>query len=113
MINVVGLLSFQHQPVTHKAGQRRLVTRDNAAERFIIFLHQPHDFFRARTAGEAGETAQIAEDHDDFGTVAVEQSLLVAALDEFGDLRREKPLQPRDALSARNDYDRIGSAINR
>ncbi len=49
---------------------------------------------------EAGEAAQIAENRNDFGAVAVEQGLLVAALDQFGDLRREKPLQPGDALRA-------------
>ena len=90
----------QHQPVTHEAGQRRLVTRDDAAERFVIFLHQAHNLFGVRPAGEAGKAAQIAKDHDDFGTMAVQQLFLVAALDEFGDLRREKTLQSGDALGA-------------
>ncbi len=49
---------------------------------------------------KAGEAAQVAENHDHFGAVAVEQRFLFAALNQLGDLRREKPLQPGDALRA-------------
>jgi len=46
--------------------------------------------------GEGGVAAQIAKHDDDLAAMAFEDLLVAVRDNEFGQLRREKPLQPPD-----------------
>ena len=63
----------------------------------MVLAEHAHHLLRLRRLGESGEAAQIAEHDADVAAMALDD--VVAGRDkQLGDLRREEPLEPADAL---------------
>ena len=64
----------------------------------MVFAQHPHDLLGLRRLGEGGESPQVEEDHGDLAPVALERVVGAPADDRLGELRREEPLEPGQAL---------------
>ena len=64
----------------------------------MIAAQQRHHFFGLGGVGEGREAAQIEKHDGDLATVRAQWIVFVARDDQFGQMRREKPLELRQAL---------------
>ena len=62
----------------------------------MVLAQKFKDFLRLGGLGECGVTAQVAEHDDDLTAMAFEDFFVPVRDYEFGQLRREKALQPPD-----------------
>ena len=63
----------------------------------MIFAQEVEDFLGLGGLGEGGITAQIAENDNDLTAMALKDFFIAPRNDEFGELWREKTLQPTDS----------------
>src|SRR5262249_3325374 len=78
----------------------RLIMCDAGADGGVVLADDLHDFLGLDAAGKIGESAQVAEDHNDVGGACIEQAAFSRVLNDLRDLRGEESLQPGDALRA-------------
>jgi hypothetical protein len=62
----------------------------------MVFAQEVEDILGLGGLGEGGVAAQITKYDDDLAAMAFEDFLVALRDDQFGQLRREKPLQPSD-----------------
>jgi hypothetical protein len=62
----------------------------------MVLAQEVEDFFGLGSLGKRGVAAQIAKHDDDLTAMAFEDFLVALRDNQFGKLRREKPLQPPD-----------------
>src|SRR3954464_10280546 len=62
----------------------------------MVLTQELRHLLRLSGFGKAGVTAQVAEHDDDLAAMAFEDLLVALRDDHFGELRREKSLQPPD-----------------
>src|SRR5215472_3751846 len=63
----------------------------------VVLAQETEDFLGLGGLGKGGVAAQIAEHDDDLTAMAFEDLFVALRDDQFGQLRRQKPLQPSDA----------------
>ena len=73
---------------------------DHPFESVVVLTQHAHDGFRLCLSREGGEAPQIAEDHDHFDAPPVEHAVVTRAVNQLGNLRREKALEPAYAFRA-------------
>ena len=78
--------------------ERPLRRGDNRPQRAVILAQQIEHLLRLGGLGEGGKPAQVAEHDDDVAAMGFEDVFVAARDDQFGELRREKPLQFSDPL---------------
>ena len=63
----------------------------------MILSQEIEHLFGLSGLGKRGVAAQIAEDDDDFTTMALKDLFVTLRNDQLGELRCKEPLQPTDA----------------
>ena len=72
--------------------------QDELPHRLVVLAEDAHHLFRLRRLREAGEAAKVEEDDGDLAAVGAERIVGAAGHDQLGELGREEPLQPAQAL---------------
>src|SRR6516165_280855 len=81
-------------PSPENWSERSFILADQRSQRAVVFSQEVQDFLGFGSLGEGGVAAQIAEHDDDLAAMAFKDFLVALRDNEFGQLRREKPLQP-------------------
>ena len=63
----------------------------------MVLTQELQHLLRLGSLGEGGVAAEIAKHDNDFAAMAFEDLLVTLRDDQFGKLRREKPLQPSNS----------------
>src|ERR1700751_1250391 len=71
---------------------------DQRSERVMVFAQDRHHIFRLGRLSKRGEAAHVAEQYDDFASVAHKAGITTGRDDRLGDLRWEETLEPADPL---------------
>src|SRR6516164_5243362 len=102
-----GVIEEHHDAVAGELIERPLVLADERPERSVVLAQAIEDLLRLGSLREGGVAAQVAEHDDNLAAMAFEDFFITVRDDQFGELGREKPLQPPDPAQL---FDLFGDA---